>query len=252
MNMKAFWALGLSVFLLGTDVAAAGEEAILTTLDWPPYTAETLPQQGVSSAIITAAFAAMGVKVTYVFLPWQRAIDAARHGQSDGFFPAYARRANPQWTVSDAIGSGPLYFVERKNAPVRWKSLDDLAHLSIGVNAGFVNTTEIDARLADGRLHGDVGFSDTQNLRKLASGRVDLALIDGNVFRFESMDPDLAPVTSTLRLEDKPLENKPLYVDFRDTVRGRRLRDLLNQGLARIRASNPAEIAALQDRAMAP
>jgi len=171
---------------------------------------------------------------------------------ADGFFPAYARPPNPRWIVSQAIGAGPLYFVERKDHPIRWNTLDDLAHVIIGVDAGFVNTAEIDARLTDGRLHGDIAVSDEENLRKLANGRIDLAIIDGNVFRFESRKPDMAAITAKLRLEDRPLEDKALYVDFRNTEHGRHLCDLLNKGLQHIHASTPAAIASLQSQAMAP
>lgn len=233
-------AIGLTALLYMTP-AMAMDKVVLTTLEWPPYTGRSLPENGASAAIVSAAFAREGISVSYVFLPWNRAMEAARNGGSAGFFPAYKRPSDPRWVVSDEIGTGPLYFAERADRPVRWRTLDDLRSTLIGVNAGFVNTKEIDARLSDGRLHGDTGFSDEENLRKLARGRVDLVLIDGGVFGYLSQRPDLQPTTKVLRLQDQPLEQKALFVDFRNDDEGRILCDLLNRGLAFVRPAPPGE-----------
>jgi ABC-type amino acid transport substrate-binding protein len=247
--MKGKSVLAMAVLLLGLRASAhAAETVVLTTLEWPPYTGLNLPRDGVSAGVVSAAFAAEGVTVRYVFLPWNRAIDAARHGAADGFFPAYKRPANPRWVVSQVIGTGPLYFVERKADPVSWTSLDDLRGRLIGVDSGFVNTTEIDTRLADGRLHGDVADTDFQNLEKLASRRIDLAIIDANVFRFLLAKPEAARFAPLLRLQARPLESKDLFVEFRNDARGQRFRTLLNLGLVKINATTPEAIAALQEQ----
>ena len=235
----------LVLSLLVPAIARAADTVVLTTLEWPPYTASGATDSGTSAAVVTAALAVEGVSVRYVFLPWNRAIDTARHGGADGFFPAYARPPNPDWTVSNAIGTGPIYFVERRDRPISWSTLDDLGARLIGVDASFINTPEIDRRLADGRLHGDASLSDDQNLSKLANRRVDLAIIDANVFAFLLAKPQFAAIAPLLRLQPKPLETKVLFVDFRNDDRGRRFRDLLNRGLAKLAAAGERRVAGL-------
>lgn len=234
----------LVLSLLVPAIARAMDTVVLTTLEWPPYTTSGATDSGTSAAIVTAALAAEGVSVRYIFLPWNRAIDTARHGGADGFFPAYARPPNSDWAVSNEIGTGPIFFVERRDRPIPWTKLDDLGNRLIGINSGFVNTPEIDRRLADGRLHGDLSLSDDQNLTKLASRRIDLAIIDANVFAFLLAKPQFAAIAPLLRLQGKPLETKALFVDFRNDDRGRRFRDLLNRGLAKL-AAEGAPAAAL-------
>lgn len=36
---------------------SAAQAAVLTSLEWPPYTSANLPEQGKSSRVVTAAFA---------------------------------------------------------------------------------------------------------------------------------------------------------------------------------------------------
>lgn len=245
----------ISSLLLVSSVVAgsarADDAVVLTTLEWPPYTASNATDGGTSAAVVTAALAAEGVSVRYVFLPWSRAIDTARRGGADGFFPAYRRPANREWVVSNPIGSGPIYFVERRDRPIAWNSYDDLRDRLIGIDSGFVNTPEIDSRLADGRLHGDVSLTDGQNLSKLANRRIDLAVIDGNVFTFLAAKPEFRTIAPLLRLQAKPLESMALFVDFRNTERGRHFRDLLNRGLAKL-AANSEKTAAVPSSPQAP
>jgi len=249
--LKSRLAFGLAaIFLMASPSAFAAETVVLATLEWPPYTTQSMPDDGISAAIVTAAFATEHVRTRYVFLPWNRAIDETSHGAVDGFFPGYAGRHGPLWVASAPISEGPIYFVERKDHPIHWSSLDDLRGRLIGIDAGYINTADIDRRLADGRLHGDPAYSDAQNLRKLAKGRVDLAIIDANVFRFLTSKPDLNALTPVLKLEDKPLENKELYIYFRNDREGRHFQSLLNQGLLKIKAATFDQMAQLQARLM--
>src|SRR3546814_17680884 len=63
-------------------------------------------------------------------------------------------------------------------------TLDDLHALSIAVVRGYTNTREFDARVADRRLTVEPAIDDLTNLRKLASGRVRLAVLDAAVIGY--------------------------------------------------------------------
>lgn len=227
----------LALWLIVPAAARAADAVVLATLEWPPYTTTSASDLGISASRVTAAFAAEGITVRYVFLPWNRAIDTARHSGADGYFPEYLRPPSPLWVTSNEIGNGPLYFVERKDRPIPWSSLDDLRDRLIGVISGYVNTPEIDRRLADGRLHGDISLTDAQNLRKLADRRIDLAIIDRNVFDFLVRKLEFREIAPSLRLQARPLEDKGLYINFRNDARGRRFCDALNRGLVKIDAA---------------
>lgn len=222
---------------LAVSPAAAPEQVELASLEWPPYTGARLAGQGASTEIIRAAFAASGITLNVRFLPWQRAIQEARNApQCAGYFPAYMSRERAgEWVFSERIGYSPLVFIENAARPVAWNSLDDLAGVPIGTVGGFVNTEEFDRMAAQGRLTVQPVPDDAINIRKVAAGRVALAVIDANVFRYLlANELGLAEFRDTVRINPRPLEDKGLYLCFRRDAQGERLAKAFDAGLARI------------------
>ena len=116
-----------------------------------------------------------------------------------------------------------------------WKTLDDLKGLRIGVVDGFVNTAEFDAMVASGELNVDSSMEDITNIKKLALGRLDLAVIDKRVFNFlMQSEPSLREFKDKVVFNDKLLELKGLYVCFLRTEKGRRLVKIFNEGLGKV------------------
>ena len=70
--------------------AANADTVLIATTDWPPYTTPARPDQGASSAVLRAAFQAVGHEVRFEFLPWARAVHEGTQGtRAAGYFPAY-------------------------------------------------------------------------------------------------------------------------------------------------------------------
>ena len=116
-----------------------GRDVYVTSLEWPPYVGETLPEQGAMAVVAREAFAAMGYTLHIEFFPWMRAIYyAKREGKYAGYFPEYyAKAIEEQFLFSATIGASPLGFLERKDDPIAWQTLDDLKAITIGaVNGG--------------------------------------------------------------------------------------------------------------------
>src|SRR3954466_14633444 len=85
MNHRCFAQTGAAVLLaLSMQAAVLPAHAqtaggfMLTSLEWPPYSGQNLPQQGVSSAVVSAAMSGMGEHVTISFYPWNRATALVR------------------------------------------------------------------------------------------------------------------------------------------------------------------------------
>ena len=209
----------------------------LTSLEWPPYTGQRLARQGITTAVLKAAMASMGYQVEVTFYPWARATALVRAKSIFiGYFPEYdAAQTRADYLLSDPIGTGPLGFAEHADTPVKWETLDDLERHRIGLVAGYVNSEAFDQRVAAGRQRVDYARDDQQNLVKLAAGRVPLALVDRRVFDFLTRhDRAVAPLASKLRFHARLLENKQLYVCFRRTAEGERMRKIFNEGLKKI------------------
>ncbi|XOZ32626.1 substrate-binding periplasmic protein [Halomonadaceae bacterium KBTZ08] len=211
------------------------ETVQLTSLEWPPYTGSELPQQGASMAVVEAAFEAMGHDLEVQFLPWQRAVDKARQSTAiAGYFPEYyADSLEEDFIFSDSIGKGPLGLAEQAGNPIEWSSLADLKDYTIGTVSGYVNTAEFDAMAERGELEVEPVTDDATNLRKVAGGRIPLAVIDSNVFEYLLSD-EMSDLQGQLQMNDKLLEQKELYIAFARNDKGERMARILNQGLEKI------------------
>ena len=228
--------LSASVFL-GICSNALAADYKITSLDWAPYTNDKLPAQGASSAVVTEAFKAAGNTLKIEFYPWSRAVDMAKSDKAYiAYFPEYHSKANEaDFLYSDPIGVGPLVFVERKSDPVKWDSYDSLKGKKIGVVKGYVNTDELDAKIASKALTSDEALDDAKNLLKLAAGRVDVAVIDVNVFNYlVKNDAAVKAVAGQLQVNGKTLEDKKLYVCFKKSPEGEKALKEFNQGLKKI------------------
>lgn len=218
-------------------LAETGRIIRLSSLEWPPYTGASLPRQGVTTAVIAAALASMGYRLEVQYFPWSRATALIKiDSPFAGYYPEYLSAARARdFLVSDPIGSGPLGFAYHADAPVQWETMADLSKYRIGVVQGYVNTSEFDTRVRQGKQLVDAAVNDKQNLRKLAAKRVALVLIDRRVYDYLILhDADLRAVASSLRFHPRLLEDKQFYICFRPNAEGELVRKLLNQGLKRI------------------
>lgn len=238
MRAKALLNALFLCLLLAPSAAGAEPVVRLTTLEWPPYTMAAEPHGAVED-VVRQAFKAVGYDLVVDYLPWNRAVLNARTDPAvAGYFPEYASdQVAADFIYSPSVGQGPLGFAERNRDPVTWRELDDLVDIPIGVVSGYINTPEFDSRVAAHRLRVDDVPNDALNLRKLAGGRVRLAVIDRNVMAYLlATDPDLAGLTGKLKFNPHLLGSKDLFVCFRKDRQGREMAALFAQGLAKIDA----------------
>jgi ABC-type amino acid transport substrate-binding protein len=215
----------------------------LATLDWEPYIGERLPDQGYCAALIRAAYAEQGVDVRIEFYPWARALHLARTGAVDGLMPEYFNPSREaEFVFSDAFPGGPLVLYKRKADAIAFAA-DPLAHQDaalrklvgkrFGVVRGYLNTPVFDAA---SYLAKEEANDDATNLRKLAYGRIDLAVIDRRVAE-HLIRTDYPGYAAKIEPMDPPLADNPLYIAFsKKAPHLQRSRAAFNQGLASLRA----------------
>ncbi|MYM58124.1 transporter substrate-binding domain-containing protein [Vibrio sp. OCN044] len=216
-------------------LVAASNKVYMTSLDWPPYSGENLRENGYSIAIAREAFSVMGYELIVDFEPWVRAVSLATKSEKYiGYFPEYFFDTQ-DFIFSDSIGSGPLGLVENSNFPVTWSKLVDLKTLRIGVVQGYVNTKEFDDMVANGELDVEASSNDTKNIHKVAKRRLDAAVIDSNVLEhLISEDSQEAFLRQHLQMNTRLLDDKQIYVAFRNEPKGVDLKRIFNQGLEKI------------------
>lgn len=234
-RVASLFAGAAAVLLLSFSALAADYK--MTSLDWPPYTNDKLPAQGATSAVVTEAMKAAGNGLKVEFYPWTRTVNLAKSDTAYiAYFPEYFSKENAaEFLYSDPIGTGPLVFIERKSAPITWTSYDSLKGKKIGVVKDYVNTEELDTKIASKALTADVAPDDVKNLLKLAAGRIDVAVVDINVYNYLAKnDAAVKAAAGDLQVNAKTLEDKKLFVCFKKSPEGEKALKVFNEGLKKV------------------
>ena len=116
----------LSLLLSCMPIQLWAEPVRLTTLEWPPYTSQSLPDGGLTGHIVKRAFAEVGLEVTFDFYPWQRAVRLAADPTQpySGYFPEYLSDTLPTlWRSSPSVGDSVLGMAQRSGPPIPWQQL---------------------------------------------------------------------------------------------------------------------------------
>lgn len=222
------------------NLGFADNKVYLTSLDWPPYTGESLPGQGASVAVAKAVFAEAGLELVVDFYPWKRAVNLAKNDEKYvGYFPEYySADLEQDFIFSEPMGNGPLGFAQRKDNPVTWQSLSDLKPFKIGTVSGYVNTTEFDQMAEVGTIKVDSAGDDVKNLLKLNAKRVKLAVIDKYVMTYLlDTDPALKKIKGNIVFNETLLEDKKLYICFRKSEKGKEIQQKFNIALKKVDVS---------------
>ncbi|MBI9111879.1 ABC transporter substrate-binding protein [Maridesulfovibrio ferrireducens] len=221
-------------FLFVGSAWADEKVVILSSLEWPPYTGEKLPDKGRSSKRVSAAFAAMGYKVEFRFAPWKRAIRSVQKNKDImGYFPEYySKEKAEEFIFSESIGCSPLGVLVSKKRPIFWDTFQDLAKYKIGLVSGYTNTAELDALVLSGGMDIDYASTDESNIKKLIKGRIRGAVVDCNVYDYISMSkPKLTKYRSQLTFFNKVIGMNKLHVCFKKDEKGCALARIFNEGL---------------------
>lgn len=181
----------------------------LATLEYPPYSTETLPGGGSIVELTERAFITQGHRPRIDFLPWARVRVELRQGDYQGALALW-----PQEVVEEKlIASRPLFYSQlglfaRRGAPVRFRGLDDLRGRRVGIVRGYGYPPSI---LGSG-IVVEEAVDDISNLRKLKAGRFDLVLLERIVGEY--LIAGDAKLRGRLVWQEPPLARIPLVVGF--------------------------------------
>lgn len=217
---------------------AGGNKVILATGEWPPYVSANLPGQGATAEVVREAFKAVGVDVEFRFYPWSRTVyEAKNNPELMGYFPEYPHEIRErQYYFSDSVGKSALGFAKRRARNIVWMEYSDLKKFTFATVREYANTKEFDAMVAKGEVVVDESVSDIFVLRKVLAGRVDYGVIDANVFSYLMHDDQyLYSHRGQLVMDSHLLDILDLFVSFKRSPEGRRMYELFNEGLSRIR-----------------
>jgi polar amino acid transport system substrate-binding protein len=228
-------ALLAALLLQFSTLAAMAREVSMLTLNWAPHYGEDLPEQGLTTALVMAAFRAGGHDAGIEFVPWSRALKEVEEGRADVVMGAYFNEERTtKYIYSDVIYHLNVGLIAGPNVgKTEYQSLRELVRYNIGVSRGFANSEEFDAA---SYLNKDVASTPQLNIRKLYRGRIDMAVMNFDLFRYEAKKE--GHCIGSVSFMDPPLETHGLYVmASRNIADGGQLMRDFNTGLAAIRDS---------------
>ena len=167
----------LVIYLAAGAIASDKPTKIrLTNGEWAPYQSENLPEYGAASALMTHAFAAVGIEVEYGFFPWNRAMILVERGAWDGTF---------MWVLTPEreriyLPSAPLFtlrevvFYSHDN-PILAKKPEDLRGKIMGALDSSAFGAQFSSLVSDGSIYVARVRNNRQLFQMLAAGRIDFA-----------------------------------------------------------------------------
>jgi ABC-type amino acid transport substrate-binding protein len=141
---------------------------------------------GFANAVVVAAFAAAGVKASLDVVPYARCKNAVLQGRCAACF---SMSADPAFAGVVAFSAQPLFtcsadYYADGLRPVTATAAADLPRGTVvGTVLGYEYPPSVGALRRRGILVFDEVPSEDMNLRKLAAGRVDLALLNTNAIK---------------------------------------------------------------------
>lgn len=202
------------IVLIGLVICLRGltaEKWLITTLEWPPFSCEKCPEQGAGCKALKEAMKAVGVEVEFVFLPWTRAIKDGAEAKYVGYYPSWPEDVTAGFSASATVFKSPIGFVEPKGKPLAWNTLADLKGKNIGTVQDYGNTKEFNKLIKDGVIKTEVVASDDVNVKKVAGGRIDGAIIDLNNAKWY-LATDLKDLADKVQINPKAIEDKDLLI----------------------------------------
>ncbi|WP_163834670.1 substrate-binding periplasmic protein [Spartinivicinus ruber] len=211
----------------------------MVTSEWEPFFASTLKNQGVLIEIAKTAFMRKGHSAKIQWYPWKRCMYLTAKGKKDIAIGYFSKERAKTYLYSKPFFEVDIGLVALKETNLSsYKSLKDLKPYVIGVNKGWVNSSEFDSATY---LNKDYSLLHHTTIRKLFGKRIDMIVTSIPVFRYEVNKMNKYSLSDVVIL--KPLLSKNgLYLFSSFNVKDHRqiIQDF-NEGLTEIQQDGTYE-----------
>jgi polar amino acid transport system substrate-binding protein len=203
------------VFMITVSVShnISAEQTIqLSTINWEPYSGETLPHHGLFSEIVSEAFARVGYRVKYQYSPWARAILDAKNGRSDGVMSAYRTEAREEFfDYSEVVLKVKEEFISLEDYAINYNgTLSDLKDEYIGILRESLQAKEFQ----EAGLRTILLNDHAQNVGMFLKGRIRVMLIPHDIFFYQLKQLDPQFDQTKVHILSPPYKVYDTYVAF--------------------------------------
>ncbi|MBU2711108.1 substrate-binding periplasmic protein [Zooshikella harenae] len=202
-----YWLLSLADPVWAKTVVLGAEE-------WYPYISPTLEDKGFTGRIIKEAFALSKIDVEFRIMPWARALKMTKEGTIDGTFLWYKTpEREPFFFFSqEPVANITVVFFHLKKFDFTWETLDDLKKYRIGATIGYHISDQFDEYDKAGKINVHRIKSDTQILKMMIRGRLDLFPQDILVGYGQIYQAFPRHIAMLFTNNTKPLTSRPAYL----------------------------------------
>jgi len=192
--------------------AGAAGLRLVTGMDYPPFAGPDLPEGGMATDLVLAAFEAAGRPVEPVeYLPWKRGYQAVLDGEFDATFPyvdAPDRRL--AMTFSTSLYDAEIWPVFRSDRMRSYTGPDSLIGLTLCQPVGYAPPTVLLQMIESGMLRLVQPATMPLCARQLLAGRVDLLINSVALFN-TIVRPEWHGGPAPM-MADHPVTQNPLFV----------------------------------------
>lgn len=183
-------ALGLMVLLVIVFSASAvmSDTIRMASDNWCPYNCEPdSDKPGYMIEIAKLIFEKAGHQVEYQIKPWSASIIECRKGNIDAL-PGTTKGEVPDFIFPDeSFGACNVFFFTRKGSPWRYKGIESLKGVKVGIQADYEYGERLDAYFSAHKNTPAVQVSESDtplvaNIQKLLKGLIDTIPEDKSVF----------------------------------------------------------------------
>jgi polar amino acid transport system substrate-binding protein len=232
----------LSIFSLST--AAKAEEVITIVADeWCPYNCKPNSEKpGYGIEIAQEIFSKNNIKVEYINLPWDRAIQETREGNYNAVIGANRLEAEGFVFPEERIGYSVNYFFVKEESNWQFNGISSLENVSLGVIDGYSYNTELDGYIEKNKtnpdkiqvIDGEIGL--VQNFRKLEMGRIDVFVENQAVAANYINENRIIGIKSAGQMMDENREHDFVYIAFSPkNPNSQKYAEMLSKGIKEMR-----------------
>jgi len=217
MSARILRSLALALGMLSLVLPARAESLKLVANYWEPFTGESVDHWGAATDLVSSALAREGYGTTIHIEPWTRALDDVYKGRFDALVAVWRTEERAaHLLLSEPYFTNHLVLVARRDRHFKFVSLDDLNGLTVGIGRGYDYSDAF--KKADNFIKEPATTAE-QNLKKLSSGRIDLAVEDACIARYVMRQSSQGfDLERDLEILSPPLDDIPLYFGVANTA----------------------------------
>jgi len=211
-----------------------------------------LKEGGYVLQLVTAAFRATGYKVKYHYLPWQRGYKDSAEGLYDAtaFYVCTDERKKLFSCSSSAVSQDRFIFFRKASAKKpKWNKLSDLRDVTIGLTLGYFYDKDFFelSKVKKRNITLSPVKTDIQNMKKLASGKIDLFPLDKNVGLYLMRERLSDVERKMIAYDDQVIFNQTAHILFpKRSKNSSKYRNAFDKGM-RIISNNGIKDKIIQD-----